>query len=64
MLTRAVLAAMAASIFIAPVAYAGKKHTHHAGPKHGHVMAHGKTCKKEFMFMKGKKCVDSRKATA
>jgi hypothetical protein len=62
LLTRIAIAAVAASILVAPTAYAGKKHA--SGMKHVHASANGKTCKKEFMFMKGHKCVDARKSKA
>jgi hypothetical protein len=60
MIGRIALIVLVAATFAAPTAFAKKKPAHHG---HGHHYAHasGKTCKKEFMFLKGKKCADARK---
>jgi hypothetical protein len=51
---RIVLATLLAASALAAPAFAAKKHP--AGTVH----AAGKTCKGEFMYMKGGKCMDAR----
>lgn len=49
--------ALGATAGTAEAAKAPKASAHHASAK-------GKTCKKEFMYWKGGKCMDARKASA
>jgi hypothetical protein len=54
MLSLIVLVTLLAASTVAAPAIAATKHAHRV------VHATGKTCKGEFMYMKGGKCVDAR----
>lgn len=57
-MSRILLAVALATALVFPATAIAKKPAHKG---HHYAKASGKTCKKEFMFMKKGKCEDSRK---